>query len=592
MSTKRTRKLQPITLPDRGKVSLDLIDIAARIVDTSGVLEQCEDWYAGDKQAKGPGGRPSHISVRAALILALLPVLMQLPMNLSVTADILTRRLDKKAWDAIGLRSEDFRRGTYKQWYHRYRNTLRRRVISCFDPYPETPMRERLKKEVYYAIKATRDPEFIKQRKMRGSVFGSLLAVASARLLGDDVFETYLGDVVLDATVIEILTYGTTKESKFMPSQPDAGWYRRGGDHNGDAPGVTVTEKRVFGLDATLVVATGGRFGEDIPAPIVGVALDKPGRRVGFNGRLALAVFQKSGVPRRYLVGDRIYSPGAAVDNYQRPTRLDGWGHIGDLPDRDEALGITADVEGVTQVAGQPYCPCIAAFEDLLHPKADHENKDMTDAEREAKHARRKVLQLPIKETRADGSQRFQCPALSGKVFCPLRAGNKQAREAAAKKTALGQPPIPLPQHVLDKVNTSGKICSQASVLVSIHEHDRFHKYAQQGPPAYTKEWEQLYRKARNLVEARNHSMKSMVAIGKGERTKRYMRGIGAFLFLIGLAVAGTNTLLAINYLRRQIDEGPGPRPPRGGRPRKGRAREDMLSIAGANAPPQIGEAA
>lgn len=132
---------------------------------------------------------------------------------------------------------------------------------------------------------------------MRGSVFGSLLVVASARLLGDDVFETYLGDVVLDATVIEILTYGTTKESKLMPSQPDAGWYRRGGDHNGDAPGVTVTEKRVFGLDATLVVATGGRSGEDIPAPIVGVALDKPGRRVGFNGRLALAVFQKSGLP-------------------------------------------------------------------------------------------------------------------------------------------------------------------------------------------------------------------------------------------------------------------------------------------------------
>lgn len=49
--------------------------------------------------------------------------------------------------------------------------------------------------------------------------------------------------------------------------------------------------------------------------------------------------------------------------------------------------------------------------------------------------------------------------------------------------------------------------------------------------------------------------MKSMVAIGKGERTKRYMRGIGAFLFLIGLAVAGTNALLAINYLCRQIDE-------------------------------------
>lgn len=286
------------------------------------MLEQCEEWYAGDKQAKGPGRRPSHISVRAALILALLPVFMQLPMNLSVTADNLARRLDKKDWDAIGLRTEDFRRGTYKQWSHRYRNTLQWRVISCFNLYPETPMRERLKKEVSYAIKATRDPEFIKQRNMRGSVFGSLLAVASARLLGDDVFETYLGDLVLDATVIDILTYGTTKKSKIMPTQPGVGRCRRGRDHNGDAPGVTVTEKRVFGLDATLVVATGGRFGEDIPAPLVGVALDKPGRRVGFNGRLAIAVFRKSGLPRRYLVGDRIYSPRCCGGQLPTPNAL------------------------------------------------------------------------------------------------------------------------------------------------------------------------------------------------------------------------------------------------------------------------------
>lgn len=78
---------------------------------------------------------------------------------------------------------------------------------------PGNPGSGAVEKEVYYAIEATRDSEFIKQRKMRGSVFGSLLAVASARLLGDDEFETYLSDVVLDATVIEILTYGTTKES-------------------------------------------------------------------------------------------------------------------------------------------------------------------------------------------------------------------------------------------------------------------------------------------------------------------------------------------------------------------------------------------
>lgn len=124
----------------------------------------------------------------------------------------------------------------------------------------------------------------------------------------------------------------------------------------------------------------------------MGVSLDKTGHRVGQNGQQARAVFQKSGLPRRYLIGGRIYSLGAAIDNYQCPMRLDGWGHVGNLRDRAEALGITADVEGITQVSGQLYCPCIAGFEDLLNPKADHEYKDMADDEREARHARRETL--------------------------------------------------------------------------------------------------------------------------------------------------------------------------------------------------------
>lgn len=47
--------------------------------------------------------------------------------------------------------------------------------------------------------------------QIRGSVFRPLMAVPSTRLLGDDVFDEYVGDAVFDATVIEVLTYGITK---------------------------------------------------------------------------------------------------------------------------------------------------------------------------------------------------------------------------------------------------------------------------------------------------------------------------------------------------------------------------------------------
>ncbi len=40
----------------------------------------------------------------------------------------------------------------------------------------------------------------------------------------------------------------------------------------------------------------------------------------------------------------------------------------------------------------------------------------------------------------------------------------------------------------------------------------------------------------------------------------RYMQGLGAFMFLIDLVVAGTNALLVMNPLCRQVDDGPRPR--------------------------------
>ncbi|WJY90140.1 hypothetical protein CCONF_08090 [Corynebacterium confusum] len=124
---------------------------------------------------------------------------------------------------------------------------------------------------------------------------------------------------------------------------------------------------------------------------------------------------------------------------------------------------------------------------------------------------------------------------------------------------------MPLPRHVLDKVNTSGKTCSHTSVLVNIYKRDRFHNYAQQGPPSYTKEWAQGCRKPRNLIETLNPSLKGMVVISEGERMKC--------------------------YLGRKVDEGPGRRPFRGGRPHKGNVCEDSIEIAGANVLPQYDEA-
>ena len=94
------------------------------------------------------------------------------------------------------------------------------------------------------------------------------------------------------------------------------------------------------------------------------------------------------------------------------------------------------------------------------------------------------------------------------------------------------------------------------------------------------------------MIESKNGVFKSEVAIGLGERTKRYMRGYAAFVLFVGVAAIVTNWVTAQKYLKRRRDEALRP-PPRGGRPKKKRAEEDkLLDVAAANAPPKIGQAA
>lgn len=138
-----------------------------------------------------------------------------------------------------------------------------------------------------------------------------------------------------------------------------------------------------------------------------------------------------------------------------------------------------------------------------------------------------------------------------------------------------------------------GKICSQKTVLVDVSDETKtFWKYYTPGPATYSREWEEIYRPLRAMIESKNGVFKSDVAIGLGERTKRYMRGYAAFVLFVGVAAVVTNWATAQKFLKRQRDEALRP-PPRGGRPKKKRAEEDKtLDVAAANAPPKIGKAA
>lgn len=576
-----------------GLLSLDMLQIATDVVDTSGVVEQLAEWDSADRAGRGLGGRPAHIPVRAALILFILPALLGKPMYVREASEILRFRLAGKAWNALDIDFRKWDSHTAPTWYDRLWRTLRYRVRDVIDPFPETPHWRRLSKEEYAELEASRDPEFVASRHARTSIFMSMLALASAKVLNENMFDGWDGDIAIDGTPIEVTGYGRTEKSRRVPSTPEAGWYLRTGDHKGDGvSGVEHIKKSAWAFEATAVVAVGGEFGTTLPAPVVGLSMDRPGYKPGYNARAALAHLERTNLPRRYAVTDMAYYPLSKAEHYQIPMREHGWKLVGEVPNRTEAKGVSATYRGVTLVDGTGYCPAIAKRKDLLDPKGEFDKGNITEEQFALALEQRKRLQLDIKEVEKDGTVRFSCPALSGKVACPLRKNDEQAKKNAARKGAAGNPALPLSVRQVPSKKSCGDVCRQKSVSVAVNDPDatRFNKYHQQGPAAYTDEWKALYKVYRARNEAANAFIKGESHIGTGDRTKKAMRGFTGIALRTALAVVASNVRLYVNYLKRLRDGliTPPPTNPGGGKPRKKQA-VDFISIAGPNAPPNPG---
>ncbi|MDK8832311.1 hypothetical protein [Corynebacterium striatum] len=587
-------ELSGISLPSEGPVNLEYVSLAARIVDTSGALDMLVDWDRIDNPQRYRGGRKAHVSKRSALILLVLLGLLGKPLYVSEAAEIVRYRLDGKAWQTIGFALDDFDDRHNLQWYFRMWRTIKHTIRRTIDPYPETKHHGRLTPQEYEALKASRDGALVGQRKARAAIFASAFALASARLVGDDVLTGSQGDMAVDGTIFPVTGYGAFGGQKRVPSTPDAGYYVREGNHSpADNPG----KKKVFwGFEATFTVTSGGQFGATVPHLITGCSVDKPGHRIGQNVRQALAVYEAANLPRRYMSGDMAYSPGSAVDHYQRPMRAAGWKLLGDIPNKEAARGIQGEYEGVVFVDGQAYCPAIKAMPQLLDPRAALDAGDINAEQIERLVAQRETLRMRTKQINEDGSIRFACPALEGKVSCPARKNDSQAKKAAARRTLGGRVPLPLSVKQVPAGPQRGKVCSGKSVTVPLYLDrggvDNINKHLHQGPAAYTQEWHDTYKRGRAAIEARNASAKHDVALGLGDRAKRGMRGFDGFAMLLTVLVAASNALRVIGYLKRGRDSELAPKPPRGGRPRKNRAEDNIIGVAWGNAPPAQDEAA
>lgn len=552
-----------------------LVDKSARIVDSSGVMDMIEKWRIVDGYDKNKGGRPRYIPLRSALIIMLVLGIQSQPHHITRGRDILCYQTTKNAWDALGLPVDDFKNRQdhleSSRWYDRLWKSVHV-ILDVFNPYPEASFKRRYSKDEYEELAATRNKNLIIQRKARGTVFANALIHASVKLFGEDKLTSWDGSVVVDGTPVEVAKRGLYKDSSRMPSTPMAGWYRRDGDHKADE---STPDKFMWGFEVTLAAMVGNGFGGQgkYPSLVAGMSMDKPGHRIAENAMAALErQINDPDSPRGSFIGDRAYIPGAKAEKLQIPLRQAGFSLVGDL--REDSHGVKDNYEGAVQIDGSWYCPVVEMLPGFVNPQAALRSGEIDEERFDEIIEQRQVLALRVKETREDGSQKFQCPArgTSPTAVCPL----------VRNKKADGKALFPIPKKMVPKKIDQGKVCTNKdSIIVPI---ERGAKFAQQGPAWGTAEWKKAYQPPRATIESRNDLLKNARGAGIGDSTTRLVRGWAAQLFSVAIGVVAVNVRLIASWLSGQDTDDPGHEPvPPSDDPWKDMSLRD---VADANAPP------
>ncbi len=256
---------------------------------------------------------------------------------------------------------------------------------------------------------------------------------------------------------------------------------------------------------------------------------------------VSLSLLDRLAVPATDLIVDRHYHY-KSVDRWKDQLTVRGVRQHHDL--RADEQGFT-EFARMRWTAGWAHCP--ATPDDLRSipaPQAKEKDLAVRAAFRERIASREAYSMRFINRPDDSGAQRLQCPALAGKIGCPLRAGT----EAAAIE--LGIPVVANPPSA-EGGEPLPSCCTQQSVKVT--PPDPIRKLQQ---PHYwgSADWEELWRR-RTYVEGSygNRKNKSTENLSRG-----LFRTVGLpWLHIVMAAVnASYNLRMLRNWADRRRKEG------------------------------------
>lgn len=526
----------------------DRFQTALAIVDASGIVPKLLAKRSSDKARKGtgPGGRPETVTDRGVLVLMLMCQMRYEASEFKLMAEEALLLSDDQR-TALGIRSDI----SGDNAYNRVRNAFHR-ICDSSDPFPIKPemggdRRTQMTKAQFELVKANRDP--IEQERNLAFLNRSLndFIQVTWEMLPRETRRSKRMNLSVDGTSYP--AYGQnppSKNSLLAPSEPDAAWHGRTGDHKGHEG----TEVDFFGYEAHPVTTISTDPKRPVPKLVVGIAMDQPGFRISENTLTALVAASSLNFGRGTITADRGILPKAKVQDLQLPLRAMGYELCFDYQ-RDQ-LGIQAEYGGAILVDGTWYCPQMPTI--LIDATKDHLDGLIDQATFEARIEQRRSYQMRYKQRGdKDGHWRFVCPAEEPgpRTWCPIKPGLWKDR---AGKT-----------HISVAPDTPGDVCNKHSVTFPA---DAGAKYAQD-LPYMTPEWQALYGK-RNTSEHINSHFKDPAKEAGGEGRRRRVRGYTAqFIFLAGLIISAN-----LRKLQHFADERTGDPPPRR---RVGRRRPESL---------------
>lgn len=485
-------------------------------------------------------GRPTSISSTAFLTLMLAHAIAGEGLTMTGMSYTAARRLSPKQWRKIGLpnlpRDADL-------WQGRL-DSAHKVLLKRIDTYPYPTHLNRSKK-----LKAAELQEL--DRYWARDDIKAMIAVHNERLL-DFMFELIAnaarissslitdnhGDLALDATFTPILGKHTKKDhtKDARSCTPEAGLYRRNGDHYVDESRgrVTPVVTNKFGFETEIITTTvgDGLLGPDL---ILGIGLHRPGEISNVASELIPRLF-RLGWPMRQLSVDRAYNNLApetfhyiliqhdldAVFDYPKDEvgKIQATYVSGMKKDKDNELVRDNRAEQNTfyMIGGQWHVKYVP---ELLVEAVAHSYLDKSDPRwiSEAQLEKRietldKYRLVPFGKPDEDGYQRYLLPDPTGYLPIDPNSGEFQTKPKAKTVT------IPL---------SVGARWQQ--------------KY-----PHKSRAWREAYN-LRSTVERTNNLLKHPTLGGLADPNKRPFAGYTAHALAVAMLAAAHNVQAANFYL-------------------------------------------